>query len=313
MAQESNNKTFIIITSILGFAVMAMGAYIFYLTQQKNEQLVALTNQKEEIQELDTQNNQLQTDLDTEIEKLKILSTQYDDLKLDKSKLDSLLIVLENDRIMWQNRSLLSQNEMKTLEQKLKNTILSFEKEREALTKEMNELKETNIALEEKNSVLKSANDSLIAENNTKELINKEIFKKASRLKIENLKIAMLSEKNKPITKTPYKSSQIGTINAVFNLSKNDIAQKGKRTMVMRIEKPDGGILYDASANGNTFKTANYSQSLYYTVSKNVNYNNNYEEITLTYQKEADLISGFYKVKIYLDGEETGSTTFEIK
>lgn len=124
--------------------------------------------------------------------------------------------------------------------------------------------------------------------------------------------MVLQNDKMKPLSKAPYKDKNIKTIHASFNLSKNELAAKGTKTAIMRIEKPDGSIIYDPSTDGNTFSTIEGSKK-YYTVSKKVNYGNNYESIILTYEKNDVLVDGKYNVTIYLDGDEIGKTFFEIK
>jgi hypothetical protein len=180
------------------------------------------------------------------------------------------------------------------------------------MLKEIDSLKLMATRLENTNKDLNFSNDSLRATTNDQLLVNQGILKKASRLKAENVSMVILGKNDKIINKSPYKEHNIKSISSTFNLSKNELAQKGKRSLVMRIEKPDGGILYDVSANGNTFTTSSNEQ-FYYTVAKDMNYNNAYEEVTLTYTKQSPMLEGTYKVNLYLDGELLTTTSFEVK
>ena len=210
------------------------------------------------------------------------------------------------------NRSKLSNQQILALQAQLKSIVLEYDLKRIEMLKEIDSLKIVSFNLSKSNKNLTNSNDSLIQVTNNQNLVNQGIMKKAGKLKAENLSINIENKNGKIISRSPYKENTISSISATFNLSKNELAIKGKRTLVMRIEKPDGGILYDASANGNTFTTSS-DQQFYYTVATEVNYNNNFEEVKLTYTKTSQMLDGIYKVQIFINGEDLANTTFEVK
>ena len=219
---------------------------------------------------------------------------------------------LVQEKESWKQRSQLSDRELTILRSKIKSIVSNFDKKRIKLLNKIDHLKEESLYLSSINGNLIHDNDSLKSASNAQLVINQDFLKKASKLTAENLRMELTNTNNKTLKKTPYKSKSIHTISSRFNIAKNSLAEKKTMKAVMRIEKPDGGILYDASDYGNTFLTSRDTKS-FYTISNSVNFNNEYEEVILTYERNNHLTSGTYVVYIYLEGEQLGKTSFMIK
>lgn len=305
------NKNSIVITSLIAFIIVLLGVlgYMFH-QNNNNKQIIAI--QEVKIQQTTTRQDSLSIALEQEIEKLNVLRSKYEELDEQNDEINSLIQRLTIEKNDWANRANLNKQQIIALESQLKRTILEYDLKRLAMLNEIDSLKIVSNNLSRTNKSLTSSNDSLQSITNQQTLVNQGIIKKAGKLKAENLNIVVLNKNEKEVTRSPYKESNIHTINAIFNLSKNDLATKGKRKIVMRIEKPDGGILYDASANGNTFTTS-ADQQFYYTVATDVNFNNNFEEVKLTYSKTSNMLDGIYKVQLFINGEDLASTSFEVK
>lgn len=309
--QTKMKKQTIITTAILILIASLTGVVSLLLFDNfKKKDLIA--QQTEQIKESTIREDSLAIALGIEIENLNKIKEKYKELNEKNDEINLLIAKLTQEKENWKNRASLSKDQIIYLEKELKRTILDFENKRMAMLQEIEGLKLYTSKLSESNKTLKFSNDSLAAVTKDQVLVNKGILQKAGKLKAENLRVEVRDKKDKLLTKSPYKDNSITSISTIFNLSKNDLAPKGKRTLVMRIEKPDGGILYDASSNGNTFTTS-ANQQFYYTVAKDVNYNNGFEEVKLSYQKQIEMLDGTYNVQIFLDGDVVANTSFEIK
>lgn len=313
MAEKtSSSKSKNIVTIFLLLIICGLTAGSSYLLYENHKKDILIDSYTEKLSQASTKEDSLSIALDQEIQKLTHLKEKYEDLDHQNQELNVLIAELNKGKLEWENRANLSKKQIADLQNELKKSMTEYNNKRLSMLKEIEELKNFATQLGEKNKNLLFSNDSLLAASQDQLTVNKGILKKASRLKAENLRMEVKGKNDKTINRAPFKSSSILTISSVFNLSKNDLAEKGKHLMVMRIEKPDGGILYDISANGNTFTTSN-NQEFYYTVANNINFKNEYDEIVLTYNKQSELSEGIYKVVVYLDGDDIGTTSFEIK
>jgi hypothetical protein len=305
------NKNSILVAFLIAFITILLGALGFMFYQNNNNKVIIAT-QEIKIQQTTIRQDSLSIALEQEIEKLNILRSKYEELDEQNDEINLLIQRLTIEKNDWANRANLSKQQIITLENQLKRTILEYDLKRLSMLNEIDSLKIVSYNLSKTNKNLTNSFDSLKSIATQQTLVNQGVIKKAGKLKAENLSINISNKNGKEVSKSPYKESNIHTVSAVFNLSKNDLATKGKRTIVMRIEKPDGGILYDASANGNTFTTS-ADQQFYYTVSTDVNFNNNFEEVKLTYSKTSQMLEGTYQVQLFINGEDLASTSFEVK
>ena len=309
--EEVSSNNSVLTAILLGLITLLVGgaSYLLYDNHSKKTTLLAQENYIEVIQ---FESDSLGAALQEEINNLKILKLKYSDLEEESEEIKNLITELVKEKESWKKRSKLNHNDLLALKQKLERTISNFNAGRVSLYNKIEKLEKSATELKQTNSNLTFANDSLVAASKDQILINEEILKKASKLKPENLEIVVENSKHKVLSNSPYKSKNIAFISCVFNLSKNDLAIKGQRLAIMRIEKPDGGILYDISSNCKTFVTSGQEEK-YCTASQSIDFRNNYESVNLLYTKIKDLSGGKYNVTIYLDGEEFGKTSFNVK
>jgi hypothetical protein len=291
--------------------VACLGAGVTFLLQEKFENQRNLAEQNDKLKKSISTQDSLSLALNHEIERFTALQEKYAELNQKNTQIEALIAQLQKEKNDWQNRSGLNEAQIQELEKKLQRTMAEFEIKRLEMLKDVDSLKIVNTNLKLQNSDLKFSNDSLKASSQDQLLVNRGILKKVGKLKAENMRTSMLDAKGNPL-KSPYRGSKIQKIVYTFNLEKNEYAELGKKQMVMRIEKPDGGILYDVSANGNTFTTANKEQ-FYYTVAKEINFDNTYQEVSLTYNKQGEINQGIYHVQIFADGVELLKSQFEVK
>jgi len=109
------------------------------------------------------------------------------------------------------------------------------------------------------------------------------------------------------------KLKRTGRITVCFTIGKNTIVQTGKRTVYLRIARPDKEILMKGRGNKYTFeyldKTLQYSQN------KSFDYQNESIDMCLKYsvRNTQDLQPGVYHADLFIGDNNIGHTTFELK
>jgi hypothetical protein len=92
-----------------------------------------------------------------------------------------------------------------------------------------------------------------------------------------------------------------------FNLARNVTTETGMRFVYVRIATPTGAVL----TNGGTFQYEN--RELQYSIAKEVEYTGEELPVTVYWDIAETLSAGGYRVDIFCDGQNIGSTTFDMK
>jgi hypothetical protein len=79
------------------------------------------------------------------------------------------------------------------------------------------------------------------------------------------------------------------------------------RTIYIRIGTPTGAVL----TNGGSFQYEN--RDLQYSIAKEIEYTGDEHPVTVYWDIAETLSAGEYRVDIFADGQNIGSTTFEMK
>lgn len=94
-------------------------------------------------------------------------------------------------------------------------------------------------------------------------------------------------------------------------LGENKIAKKGRKVLYMRIISPDARVLDDGSGEPKTFKFDGVSGI--YSVKREIEYNNEQQEVCVYYTINSELPTGQYIVELYESETKIGTTTFDLK
>jgi uncharacterized protein YeeX (DUF496 family) len=134
----------------------------------------------------------------------------------------------------------------------------------------------------------------------------------ASTLKAYSVKAIALRVRGSKEIETD-KIARTDKIRIDFTLSENKIVPAGSRTIYVRMARPDGQIIADGEGDEYSFEIN--ETRLQYTIKKEIVYNNTAQNIHISWTKRDDksLIKGMYKVVVFMDNQEIGSTSFELK
>jgi hypothetical protein len=144
--------------------------------------------------------------------------------------------------------------------------------------------------------------------------VNKELESKvnqASALRARNVKVYAVSSKGKVREGENVKSKRIDKVRVDFILEKNPLTQQEPKTIYMRIVDPSGATISETSTGSGVFDYNN--QEMAYTFSKDVNYSNSNQDVSILYNRTSDFKSGTYKVELYSEGYYIGEGSFSVK
>jgi len=302
--EQKGGKNIGLVIALVGIILILSGV-IGYLFMQKSSDDKIISEKNEVIEDKSESIDSLGLALEEEIDKLRILQSQYVELGEEKESIESQIAELEESLTIWKNKASYSSSQKSKIQKKLEQALKDSEERQLVMRQEVDSLSLLN-------KDLQFAADSLIATTTDQQTVITDLSKKAARLRAENANVVVRNSKGKVVTKTPYKNKYVETIQVLFNIAVNDDAPLGKREVTIRIQKPEGGILYNSSSGGGTFTDEN-EKELFYTAAKSIDFTNTYQEVSLPYTKESDLGSGIYKVELHADGELLGNTAFEVK
>lgn len=297
--KKSGNKLFVILSAVF-FGLSCFLAYQLYnqktitqvVIQEKEKVSDDYNNVKVELDEvqkayadLNTNNKQLQSELDAKREELAEMQE-----KLEKAKGDAYMI-----------------SKLKKELQTIRNLIKSY-------LHDIDSLNTLNIHLRKENQ----EKDVIIAEEQSKtQKLNQEkqqlnaTIELGARLKAQQLFADAVRSKSNNREETTTRSKRAEKIRSCFVLSENPIAKKEEKVLYMKITGPDGRVLSNGVDESNTF-TIN-GEKLLFSAKKEVSYDNKEKEVCMYFTKREDFPAGKYKVEIYVDGGMAGTTSVELK
>ena len=127
----------------------------------------------------------------------------------------------------------------------------------------------------------------------------------ASVIQAKNIVPVCLNKKRKETDRL----DRMVNMQVCFTLRENPIAQAGKKTVYIRVSRPDG-LLITVSPD-NIFEVN--GESLIYTESRTVEYLNQDVELCIFVDNNGDFIVGNYVVELYLDGSMIGTGEFLLR
>ena len=305
MDQETNSKSNqgrkIVIIVIIAILLAANGVLLWQFFTQK-EQITTITTEKTKViserDELTKQKADLQAQLDSLVTMNNQLSSK---LKISDDEIAQLQTKINNLQYAVGNgNSGASKAEL----EKLKAEIKAKMDQLAALQKENEGLKSDKDALNSSLNDEKSKEQQLSQEKDI--LANKVAL--GSVMSADNFKItgAKFSKSGKEKATTSAKSTQ--KLKICFSIAQNLVVDKGTKTIYIRVLGPDKKCL---CVESQTFKTN--GQDTPYTVSQDINYNNEKLDQCIYWANESKFTKGKYIVEVYLEGNLIGTSSTMLK
>lgn len=311
-----------------GLVVMTLlAAVLGYMLFQSKD---TVANQQEVISTKVMELAQTRTKLDSISKELDSQIAEVQKLGGDVTELQKAKVELEKDKKDIQAKSA---SQVANITSKYQGKIRNYEALLASKETELVKLREENGVLTNENQSLKSQTETLKGENQgiaqsaakskeeaarqveeetAKNKVLSEKVAKAAALKTEFVKVIGINEKGKESEDKKYKAKKLAKIKVVFQLAKNDLTEKERKTVFIRVLDPDGSTIFDASTGSGNF-TFN-GQELAYTTRGEVNYDNENLYIEMVYSRGGTPYrEGQYKVELYAEGFKIGEGSFIVK
>lgn len=290
LIRDKKDKTLIIIIACL--AVILVALFIFFMMErsENKEHMAAIHQEKEMLQQ-----------------ELTDLSHNYDDLKTSNDTLNEKLLV-EQEKIAtlmdkmkkFRDNSYAEINKYKREIGTLKTVLRSYVVQIDSLNQLNQKLAKENTEVRQQINWVRDRNQKL--ENKQKDM--QEVIARASALRTENFIVYPVNKKDK---ETNWK--KCFNLKAEFVLTKNITAERGERTIYLRLKRPDDKVI--AFSDKSFFKYQNVS--LTYSAKRDITYEGDRLEMAIYWPNDGSLIKGKYTAELFSDNEIIGTTEFFLK
>ena len=294
MNGEMNKKLIAAISAAAVVVVAIIGFLIFTMHRQKVESEKML-----ELAEMD------KMEMENEYEQF---AMQYNEMKMQINN-DSLVAQLEQEQKRTEElleelrrvkssdaaESMRLKKELATLRAVLRSYVLqidSLNRMNEQLERENSNLKTQNMQAQQHISNLSSENESLSSK-----------VEIASQLDATGI----FAEGRNKRGKAARKIKDVRKFVIGFNISRNVTTSTGVRSLYIRIMTPTAEVL----TKGGTFEYEN--RNLEYSIRKDIEYTGEEQSVQVYWDVAETLSAGTYRVDIFADGHNIGSTTFNFE
>ena len=289
-------KKVLLAVAVAACAVL-IGMLVYMNTQMKerqaeNEQMIEVlkmdkAEMENEYQQFAMQYNEMMTQINND--------SLINQLSIEQERVQKLLQELKDTKATNAREIMRLKKELATLRAILKDYVMQID----SLNRENQALKVDNDKLRNQNQQAREHITDLSTEK--EQLVEKVAI--ASQLNATSISASAKNKKGKETDKI----SKAKKFVISFNIARNVTTQTGMRTIYVRIGTPTGTVL----TNGGTFQYEN--RDLQYSIAKEIEYTGEEHSITVYWDIAESLSAGEYRVDIFADGQNIGSTTFEMK
>lgn len=250
-----------------------------------------------------------------------LLTNEFNQLNADFSQYEDQQVYLKNDSLVQQynaarmkvegllrelsaEKASNSQNRARI--KKLEGEIASLKKIVRHYLEEIKRLGEENEGLRRELEQVNQRNEQLATTAASVKRDNEQLSQtvaQAKKLSITGLSFKAYNNKGK-VEKKVKKAKSLG---ASFTINPNNTASAGTKTVYMRIVSPDGQVL----SGGPSFSYD--GKSLASSASRDIQYDNSEQHVSIYWQTNTTLTSGDYLVEIFCDGNRLASRNFNMK
>ncbi len=216
-------------------------------------------------------------------------------LEQEQQRAEALLAELKKTKSDNAAEILRLKKELATLRAILRNYVMQID----SLNRLNQELHNENQSLRSENKQAQQHITSLTTEKET--LSDKVAI--ASQLDANNIQAIAKNKRGKQREKV----KDIKQFQISFNIARNVTAQTGMKSIYVRILTPTGSAL----TQGGTFNYEN--RELEYSIRKDVEYNGEDLPVTVYWDVNETLSAGEYRVDIFADGNNIGTTSFTLR
>lgn len=302
-SSQKNNKTLYGIIGVLGALVLILG---FMLWQEKgeNQELVTYT------EDLSLERNDLEEELTGMIQQYDAITVENEELSAEaiaqKEKINELMervskLSKDDKNLRWEIDKL--KKEARTLRDIMKGYLVKIDS-----------LNQANAALTQENTTLSSNLSTVTTQKQELETtVNSQesIIKQGSVIPAMGMTASGLRIKSSGKQTETNRASRAEMIRTCCTLGENRITSAGNKTLHMRIISPEGAVLEDEDYPNATFQMEGVSGK--YSTKRDIQYNNQPQEVCVFYTVGNELSTGQYIVELYESGSLIGKTSFDLR
>lgn len=301
---ERKNNTGLLIGLILMTILAAVFGYLYYnehtLAQKQETDLSARVS---ELAASEIKLDSISKQLDARIAEVQGLGGDIEELQKMKAE-------LERDRTSLRKGNVTMSKKIKEYEEFLtkKDTeIAQLREENQQLISQNETLNQEKTELQTTKQAISDSLSGVVAKNT--ELESKVTM--AAALRARNVKVYAVSSKGKVREGENVKSKRVDKVRVDFILEKNPLTMTDNKTIYMRIIDPSGATISDTKTGSGVFQYNGQEQG--YTVSKDITYSNNNQDVSILYDRDAPFTSGKYTIELYAEGFSVGEGSFSVK
>lgn len=294
------NKTTKITLLAAAIIIALLAALLVYSNQQLAQKDQSI-KEMEQVMEFEKQ---------ASIEEFEQLSRQYEEFYIETNN-DSLLKLIDEEKqkvkqLLQELKTVKATNARRIKElQKELGTVRGVLKQYVAQVDSLNHL---NNKLKQENVKVKKQYEN--ATKTVKEMEEKnaqldKIIGMASILEAQGIALKTLNSKGKETKRL----KRITKLEICFTILRNITAERGEKTIYLRINDPLGGVMGQQPENVFLFEEKNIA----YSAKKNIAYSGENTDVCIYYSVDTPLQTGTYTIGIFADGNLIGTTGFVLQ
>ncbi len=302
--ENRNNNTGTTIGLVLMTILAAVFGYLYY--QERG----VTTKQETDLQARVSELAASEIKLDSISKQLDARIIEVQGLGGDIAELTKMKESLENDRASLRKGNASMGKKIKEYEAfltKKDEEIATLREENQQLLSQNETLVQTNTELQTSKQAVRDSLAGVVSKN--AELESKVTT--AAALRARNVKVYAISSKGKVREGEEVKSKRVDKVRVDFILEKNPLTLTDNKTVYMRIIDPSGATISDAATGSGEFDFNGQKQG--YTISQDIVYGNNNQDVSIIYDRATPFTKGKYVVQLYSEGFAIGEGSFSVK
>ena len=292
---KKSNKTLIYV--VVGLAILLVAALVVNFIRENN-----LKERNAELMLAYSRLDSIGTEMQSKIIEIEELGGNIDTLQMIKDSLE----VEKAGLLEFRERSYKEINRLKGRVEGYRELLVLKDTEIAGLKKVNENLVVENTELKTERNEL---NQNLRAAKKTEEKLTEKV-QIASRLEIENIKVAALNQKGKA-KEDEFRARQIDKLKVNFNIAKNDVSPVSGKEILMRIIDDNDNVLFDVARGSGTFVLD--GKETFYTAKQEILFDNSQQVVSFLYDKGSEYLPGRYVMEVYTEGYLMGSKSFRVK
>ena len=298
--KKNNTNRFLVFLVIL--LSLGLGVTLWqYFELRKN-----VSQKGTEIEVLNDERGELQSELEEMLSELDSMETNNDSMKVElsnrKNEIEGLLAkVKDKDFAIYKLKK-----ETKTLRTIMRGYVVTIDS-----------LNTLNVGLRNENEQVRTTLNRERLKSQELQKSNENLESKvelASRLDVSDVSVFGVKVKRDMTGKETDRAKRTDKIRICFKLSENRVAKQEKKNLYLRILAPDGNILTAGETDAFKFKFNGVRG--YYSDKLEIEYDRSVKEYCMDWEKPApeyEILPGKYTLFLYAEDYEMASTTFDFK